>query len=38
VKIKVEIPEKLTKKQEELVKEFDKELGKKKNFLEKIFG
>lgn len=38
VKIKVEIPEKLNRKQEELMKEFEKESGKKKNFLEKLFG
>jgi molecular chaperone DnaJ len=38
VKIKVEIPEKLSKNQEELIKEFDKESGKKKTILEKIFG
>jgi len=38
VKIKVEIPEKLTKKQETLIKEFDKELGKRKSFLERLFG
>jgi molecular chaperone DnaJ len=38
VKVKVEIPDKLSKKQEELIKEFDKESGKKKSFIEKIFG
>jgi len=38
VKVNIEIPEKLTKKQEELIKEFEKELGKKKSFLGKIFG
>jgi len=38
VKVKVEIPERLTKKQEELIKEFDKELGKKRSFLDRLFG
>jgi molecular chaperone DnaJ len=38
IKIKVEIPEKINKKQEELLQEYDKEFGKKKNFFEKIFG
>jgi len=38
VKIKVEIPEKLSRKQEELIREFEKESGKKKSFLDKIFG
>jgi len=38
VKVKIEIPEKLTRKQEELMKEFEKEFGKKRSFLEKIFG
>lgn len=38
VKIKIEIPEKITKKQEDLIKEFDKEFGKKKNIFEKLFG
>ncbi|HYD03867.1 MAG TPA: molecular chaperone DnaJ [Alphaproteobacteria bacterium] len=38
VRIKVEIPEKLSKKQEELVKQLDKELGKKKSIFEKLFG
>jgi molecular chaperone DnaJ len=38
VKMKVEIPEKLTKRQEELIKEFEKESGKKKTILEKLFG
>jgi molecular chaperone DnaJ len=38
VRLKVEIPERLTKRQEEIIKEFDKEFGKKKSFLEKIFG
>ena len=37
IKIKIEIPEKLSKKQEELIKEFEKESGKKKSFFERIF-
>jgi molecular chaperone DnaJ len=37
VKVKVEIPEKLTRKQEELIKEFDKESGKKKSIFDKLF-
>jgi len=38
VKVKIEIPEKLTRKQEELIKEFEKESGRKKSILEKMFG
>ena len=38
VKVKVEIPEKLSRKQEELIREFEKESGKKKNIFEKLFG
>lgn len=38
VKIKIEIPEKLTKKQEELIKEFEKDLGKPKTLFDKLFG
>jgi len=38
VKVKVEIPEKISKKQEELIKEFEKESGKKKSILDKLFG
>jgi len=38
VKIKIEIPERISKKQEELIKEFEKESGKKKSILDKIFG
>jgi len=37
VKVKVEIPERLTKRQEELMKEFEKESGKKKGILDKLF-
>jgi molecular chaperone DnaJ len=37
ITIKVEIPEKLTRKQEELIKEFDKESGKRKSFFDKLF-
>jgi DnaJ-class molecular chaperone len=36
--VKVEIPEKLSKKQEQLIKDFDKESGKKKSILERLFG
>ncbi|MGV8172524.1 MAG: molecular chaperone DnaJ [Candidatus Woesearchaeota archaeon] len=38
VKVRIEIPEKLTRRQEELIKEFEKESGKKKSILDKIFG
>ena len=38
VRIKIEIPEKLTKRQEELMKEFEKEMGKPKTIFEKLFG
>lgn len=38
IKVKVEIPEKLTRRQEELLKEFDKESGKRKSILDRLFG
>jgi len=38
VRIKVQIPERLTREQERLVKEFQKEAGKKTSFLDRIFG
>jgi len=38
VNIQVEIPEKLTRKQEELIKEFEKESGKKVSLFDKLFG
>jgi molecular chaperone DnaJ len=37
VKVKVQIPDKLTKKQEQIIEEFDKELGKKRSFFERFF-
>lgn len=37
VTVKIEIPEKMTKKQEELIKEFSQDFGKKKSFFERIF-
>ena len=36
VKVIVEVPKKLTKKQKDLLKEFEKE-GKKKGFFKKVF-
>ncbi len=38
VKVVVDVPEKLTKKQKELLKEFDKTVKRKKSFLESVFG
>lgn len=38
VRIKVKIPEKISKKQEELINEFQKHESKKKSFFDKIFG
>lgn len=37
ITVKVQIPEKLSKKQEELMKEFAKESGKPKSFFDKLF-
>jgi molecular chaperone DnaJ len=37
ITVKVEIPERLTKRQEDLMKEFDKESGKRKNIFDKLF-
>ena len=37
VEVFIEVPEKLSKKQKEILREFDKELKKKKGFLRKIF-
>ena len=38
VKVRIEIPQKLTKKQEDIIKEFQKESGKPKNIFDKFFG
>ena len=38
IKVDVEVPTKLSKRQKELLKEFDKESGKSKTIFEKLFG
>jgi molecular chaperone DnaJ len=38
VKVIIKVPDKLSRKEKELIKDLDKEFRKKKGFLEKLFG